>query len=251
MTSTILRIDSCCRDKSLYPNSNDYRVPFKTTLWNVDSLEVVDAHIPMTEHAIPEGKNALSYSTGPDHRTMHKVMIPPGTYTPAELTTELNGATSGQIEWSYVASRGVMKCLAPQEVRIYITMSSGMSQILGAAPHGDVLTIPGGVEYEFENMVDTSGYTRYIVIRSDDIKDADSHPSIHPGLGTVFPPYVPGRNGEIVSPVTNTFVPHRERLVVGKSKMSSIGIRLERHDGEPFDTRGVDHVLIVRLWQNP
>lgn len=243
--SMLVRIDSKNRDKSMYPHSNEYRVPFNSTLWNVDSLEVVNADIPMTEHAIPEGKNVLLYSLGPDHSTIHRAAIPAGTYTPTSLATALDTVTTPHMSWTYLTS-GVMRCTTSSyDVRVYVSRSEGLSQMIGMPVHDDTLTIPSNTTREFENMVDTSGYTRYIVIRSDDVKDADVSAGLHPGLATLFPPYTLGRNGDIISPLDRRIVSHVQR--VNKHKMSSIGIRLERQNGELYDTRGVDHVILVRM----
>ena len=241
MPSSILRIDSSRRDASIYPSSSEYRVTLETTLWNIESLDVIDAFIPMTEHAIPEGKNVLTYTLGTP--TVLKAIIEPGSYTPTELASALTIQTPG-ITWKYHATSGRVECDASSEMRVYIT--SGLPAMLGIPPGDSIYTVKT-FPHTFPNMADTSGFTRYLVIRSDDAKDVGPPHSLHPGLGMVFPPYQVGQNGQITSPLSRTFVPHPVPVAINKHKMTSLSIRIERHNGELYDTRGTDHVILVRL----
>ena len=57
-----LIVDSRYRDRSLYPESNDFVVTLQSPLQNVVGIEVISATIPKTDYAVDKGKDSICIS---------------------------------------------------------------------------------------------------------------------------------------------------------------------------------------------
>lgn len=81
-------VDSAFRDRSRYPNANEYTVEFIEPFRNVVGMEIVDARIPQSEYAIHERNNRVVLVSAAN--VLHTVIIPPGDYTVSELADAFN-----------------------------------------------------------------------------------------------------------------------------------------------------------------
>tara|TARA_Y100000389_G_scaffold190235_1_gene214883 strand:- start:134 stop:1672 length:1539 start_codon:yes stop_codon:yes gene_type:complete len=85
--SYMFYVDSNQRDKTLYPNPNEYAIQFTTPFKNVYAIEVVDASIPRTQYNVELDTNTLVYTI---HDTIKTIRIDIGDYTSDTLIYELN-----------------------------------------------------------------------------------------------------------------------------------------------------------------
>jgi hypothetical protein len=85
--SYMFYIDSKDRDRDLYPNPNHYAITFSAPFKNVYSLEVLDASIPRTQHAVDTHNNVLVYKYDDVITNLH---IPVGDYDSKNLIIVLN-----------------------------------------------------------------------------------------------------------------------------------------------------------------
>ena len=102
---TRLVIDSRVRDVSLFPNPNDYEVPFEDDINDVISAQLVYIDVPFVNYLINKYFNQLLVSIG---GTDYTVTLMTGDYTDATLLTELQNQLdvslgSGTITVVYVA----------------------------------------------------------------------------------------------------------------------------------------------------
>ena len=59
-------IDSTDRDRSMYPNPNNYVVNFSTPFKNIIGMEIIDASIPRAMYTIDVDNNEIYYYVGDD-----------------------------------------------------------------------------------------------------------------------------------------------------------------------------------------
>jgi hypothetical protein len=94
--SYMFYIDSKDRNKELYPHPNNYAITFSAPFKNVYSLEILDASIPRTQHAIDSHNNKLVFvynynkNVNSDPNTIHTITIPVGDYDSKNLIIVLN-----------------------------------------------------------------------------------------------------------------------------------------------------------------
>ena len=85
-----LVIDSCARDKKLYPNNAEYTVELEYNYKDVLSIELVQGIIPFSGYLINETNNALYFQE--TTQEIFQVFIPIGNYTPTELAAAMQTA---------------------------------------------------------------------------------------------------------------------------------------------------------------
>src|SRR6056300_292201 len=59
-------IDSKDRDRTIYPNPNNYVVEFSTPFRNIIGMEIIDASIPRTMYNVDIENNSIYYYIGTD-----------------------------------------------------------------------------------------------------------------------------------------------------------------------------------------
>jgi hypothetical protein len=206
-------------------------VEFGATLLNVVGIDLVDARIPMTEHPIPPGQTTLTYHVGSG--PLRTASIDPGSYTPAEVTSALNGALEDGMTVVYDTVTQKMTFSAGGAAFTIYPTKSTLRHVIGMVTTRYKIE---GTTYTPEGMVDTYG-TKYILVRCMDTHDPSLSPHCHPGLGVI-----------------HTSTPHEFRpypthfFPLIKSKLSGLTIRLERDSGEEYDTGSINHVLLVRVY---
>ena len=89
--SYMFYVDSNQRDKTLYPNPNQYAIQFTSPFKNVYAIEVVDASIPRTQYNVEMDTNTLVYEIDGTNKT---IRIDIGDYTADTLIYELNSKLS-------------------------------------------------------------------------------------------------------------------------------------------------------------
>jgi len=104
-----LVIDSCARDKKLYPNSAEYTVELEYNYKEVLSIELVQGIIPFSGYLINETNNALYFQE--TTQEIFQVLIPVGNYTPTELAAAMQTAMNniGTSTYTVTVLNGVKK----------------------------------------------------------------------------------------------------------------------------------------------
>ena len=92
--SYMFYVDSSQRDRTMYPNPNEYAIQFTTPFKNVYAIEVVDASIPRTQYNVESDTNTLVYKIDGIVKTIH---IDIGDYTTDTLIFELNSKCNDDI----------------------------------------------------------------------------------------------------------------------------------------------------------
>jgi hypothetical protein len=132
--SFMFYIDSRHRNRSLYPNPNEYAIQFSTPFRNVYSIQVVDSLIPRTHYNVDVYSNHLSYTISyPYEIKTYEIDVPIGNYSADQLMILLNTILV-QLNVSYVSYPGevrkqfVFKSDYPFEISL---SHSTMNQLLG------------------------------------------------------------------------------------------------------------------------
>jgi hypothetical protein len=85
-----LFISSAMRDRSIWPNSGQFKVSLQKAVDNVIRAELVQGSIPLTDPSVHRDNNTVRYSFAPHTGAAIKaVVVPPGAYQGKELALEL------------------------------------------------------------------------------------------------------------------------------------------------------------------
>ncbi len=231
LTTHTLTLDTLHRDIDTYPVTNTYRIQLGKSYNGVVAMHLEYAGIPAVEHPINASNNVLVYRVGQPGALGQRrtVTVPPGSYTPADLTTAIQAqmTTHGDgMTLTYDPSTKKVTFTASDEFHI-VSRDSTMVDVLGIKTTGYMIESVDQA-YTPIGIVNVSG-ARYIQIESPDL---DDHV-----LGTIDIQKSPAE-----------FIPRPERYFdTIKSKVSSIGIRLTTDGGRVYDTGCTEHVLIVKI----
>lgn len=86
--SLTLFISSAMRDRTMWPNSGEFRITLIESVDNVIKAELVQASLPLTDPTVHPNNNAFRYSF-PPHTSVQTVYVPVGAYQGKELALEL------------------------------------------------------------------------------------------------------------------------------------------------------------------
>ena len=98
-------IDSSHRNRSLYPNNNDYVVSLGERYHGIYSIRLIEAVIPNSEYIINDNNNKIDFTySSTDSSTDYTATLTNGNYTPtsstdleANIKTAMNAAVGGVI----------------------------------------------------------------------------------------------------------------------------------------------------------
>ena len=236
VVETLVRLDPYFRDRTSYPNTNEYRIEFGKTFKNVVGLALHDARLPITEDLVSSSRNTFTYVMNNASTT---VAITPGKYTDTELIDAMNVELGGTLTLAIDTDTGRVTMTSATPFMIDIG-HTGLSRILGFVQTSGFT--PLGTSYSPEGPVDMSAGNRYIRIASNDIKTPGTGMSTDPGMGILF--------FDRANPMTDSV--RRAYPVVYfdtiREKMSGMHIRIERDDGSLYDTKYQTHCLFVRVF---
>jgi hypothetical protein len=127
---------------------------------------------------------------------------------------------------------------ASQEFEILCHRPNSIHGVLGV--HTSVAAVPSIAQsYTPSGRIDLTGGSRYIRIRSGLAVPEHVADVCDPGLGIYM------TDTTRTSPLSTYPTRFYDRPI----QINSIGIRLENPDGSLYETGGVDHVLILRVWK--
>jgi hypothetical protein len=98
----VLHIDSIRRDRSLYPNNNNYVIRFATPVKNVFAVEVLQASIPRTHYTIEDHNNAFVFVYEAEAEA-YDIRIPVGDYNIVQFVETINTLLDGKIVFEYLS----------------------------------------------------------------------------------------------------------------------------------------------------
>ena len=237
ITETLLRIDPRFRDRTLYPNTNEYRIEFGKTFKYVVGIRVHSVRLPITEDVITEANNTIAYII--QNQTIIRT-LDPGPYTAETLVTALNDAMTGDITVSIepVTNRLRFESADGTTPFRFDISSTTMARVLGFVSTTGYT--PPSLSYSPQGMLDMNGCS-YIVLRSNDIKTPGTGMHTDPGLAIIDI----NRAETLTTPLIREYPAiYFDTL---KEKMTGIHIRLERDDGTLYDTKYTSHYIVVRL----
>lgn len=236
VVSRLMRIDPNNRDTTTYPKTSHYRVEFGKTFTNVVGVELLDARIPFTEPNITSDRNTLVYQVGSG--TLRTATVDAGTYTASSLVTALNAQFTSHgdgMSVAYSTSTQKFTFSAGSDFTIFPTKST-MKSVVGIISSSYKVTSSSSA-YTPDGIVDLIGSTKYIVVKCMDMHEPGFCSACDPGVGilhTTSPP---------------EFRPYPTHFFsVIKSKLSGLTIKLERDSGEEYDTGGINHLLLFRVY---
>jgi hypothetical protein len=228
-------VDPVNRDTVLYPNTSNYRVDFGKTFTNVVGIELLDEYIPFTEPNVTSDRNTFTYQVGSG--TVRTVTLTPGTYTSSSIVSAMNTQFTSHgdgMSVAYSSSTQKLTFTAGGDFTIYPTKSS-LKRVVGLVSETYTVSSSSS-QYTPDGMLDLMG-SKYILIKCGDMHEPGFNTSCDPGVGVLHTSSPP------------EFRPYPTRFFsVIKSKMSGISIKLERDSGMEYDTGGLNHVLIFRLF---
>ena len=91
-----LFISSAMRDRSIWPDSGQFKITLQTPVDNVIRAELVQGSIPLTDPTVHMDNNSVRYSFSP-YTSVRTVTVPPGAYQGVELALELQ--TQMNLDW--------------------------------------------------------------------------------------------------------------------------------------------------------
>ena len=238
VVETLIRVDPRFRDRSVYPNTNEYRIEFGKTVKNVVGIAVHDACFPVTETAVTPHTNTIAYVM---RGTVYTHSIDAGTYTVETLVDSINQALQTDIDVTYddVSRRLTFTTKhAGEPFQIDLTATT-LARILGFGLE-DGFTATSEM-YSPPGIVDVRGCT-YLCIRSNDIKTPGTGMHTDPGLAILNI----DSSSQFTRPVDRSYpVSYFDTI---REKMNGIHIRIERDDGTLYETAYTNHYIIIRLF---
>jgi len=239
VVETLIRVDPRFRDRTAYPNTNEYRIEFGKTLKNVVGIAVHDACFPVTETTVTTHTNTISYVM---HGSIHVNTIDAGTYTIDTLIVALNETLQTDISVTYDdVSRRLTFTTKHPGIPFQIDLrSSTLARILGFGLE-DGFT-PIAEMYSPLGIVDLRGGCSYVCIRSNDIKTPGTGMHTDPGLAILNIE----ASSKFTRPIDRSYpISYFDTI---REKMNGIHIRIERDDGQLYDTAYTNHYIIIRIF---
>ena len=251
--SYIFLVDSKFRDKTAYPSPSEYSIDFAAPFRNVIGIDLLDAAIPRTEYSVETHTNTLVYTVGGGG--VEKIAsVEPGDYRLDEFAIALTA--------SFVANGDDVSVVVPTYYQISNTITfkspstsfefrvrdkrSTMAYSLGfgnARASAAASSVVGG-EHVLKppGLADLTG-ERLAIVKCPEVeqfiyRDRASE-RFHPGLGYVKMSLAMG-----VREANFQGYPRRT-LTNPIGKLTHLSFRLETVDGRLYDSKGVDHVLLL------
>lgn len=267
--SYVFLVDSSNRNKTIYPNSNQYTIEFNTPFHHVIAFEVLRCHLQRSEYNIDEGNNVFEYICDykliPDPQDPQKeitvkdgmtrtIIIPPGDYNLPRLIGYLNDQLTGGIQIQATTTpynlsdkvtftRDVCDNNGFRIVNNPFSLAMGFHTVLTSDDVGE-----GRHELTSDGRVDLTGYNNIVFIRCKEIEQLvfrerfnESH--IHSGMG-----YVRLATTSTNEETLNFFEPFPAReLSLPLPRLKRISFALETTRGELYNTRGLNHQILCRV----
>jgi hypothetical protein len=129
----ILLVDSRSRDRTRYPDPNDYVIDLKENLKNVTSMELVHCYVPFNPQLIHSNNNTfwLDVYDADALLTTYEIVIPEGNYSKTELAAKMTelitiatskddfSGFSMEVDYNANTSKYYFIIKGPYNVRVY------------------------------------------------------------------------------------------------------------------------------------
>jgi hypothetical protein len=249
--SYIFLVDSKFRDTTAYPSPSEYSIDFAAPFRNVIGIDLLDAAVPRTEYSVETHTNTLVYVVD---GTEKFASVEPGDYRLDEFAVALTAsfAANGDditvvvptyyqitnaITFKSATTSFEFKVRDARSTMAYsLGFGNARSRIATSSLVGSehVLKPPG--------LVDLTG-ERIAIIKCPEVeqfiyRDRASE-KFHPGLGFVKMSLAMG-----VREANFQGYPRRT-LTNPIGKLTHLSFRIETIDGRLYDSKGVDHVLLL------
>jgi hypothetical protein len=233
MRKTRVPIDSRTRDINIYPNQNSYAIDLEDTLEDVNSCQMIWAHIPMPMYLINTYFNSLVLVIG---ATNYMITLTKGNYDHNTLLTELqtqlntNGA-GATFTVTYTASTDnyTFSCNVPFTFN-FLGYANPLNQLLGFklqnySSNGNILIAPYRVNLDFNN---------YIIM---DVDQFDSLKSSDKDLNRSFA-LIPNQYNQLN---ICDYFKYKKNFNPPLGKLMRIHFRFYDRFGNPYDFQNMDH----------
>ena len=236
-------VDSSKRDVASYPNSSEYVVEFNSPFRKVLGLELLDAHIPRTELAVTADSNTFVYKV--DGSVKRVATLTPGSYsTAASLLTALHDTLTDGLDVNLSPTGYAVFSTGSAEFTLYASEST-LTPTLGFISTSRTVS-SSSASYTPPAMIDVSG-PRYLIVRCPEIETLVQHDRHferwNPGVGIVK---FPVHGQQSAAPPEYIPLPLQSALTP-LARLGSITIRLEKPNGQLYNTGNLDHALVLRI----
>lgn len=229
---TIL-IDSSQRDKAIFPSSSKYSIPVNVPFKHVISMGIVHASIPQTMYNVDTHCNTLViFYRG----ATQKIVLNPQNFTPETLENALSAQLSlYNITAVYNEPTNTIVFKSVEHFAIDVENST-MRAVLGIDTVDPIIfsvNRGGNDEYNYiapKGVVCLQGEPCVCVV-CDEIL---THRALTPGLGPIFFD-------------SQCSIKHPPVTFPPIARLSRVTISLERIGGGLYNTRGANHVIVLRL----
>lgn len=238
---TRLVVDSRIRNKTLFPNPNDYEIQLEDDVNDCKSARLIYIDIPFPMYLINNNFNKLYFQVG---STTYTATIPQGDYSPTQLeaaiTTAMNTQLPATFDVKYDSLLDNYNINATTAfTMLFNNQTNSLCYLLGFHPTKDYVStadastplFPFRVKSEFRKNFD---YNNYIIM---DIEQFDVLKSIDRDLNRSFAMLPKNYMNMSVSDeanITKNFSPPLGRL-------TKLRVRFYDRFGNPYDFQNMDH----------
>lgn len=264
----VIDVDSAQRDVSMFSNSSEYVVYFRTPLTNIVRVDLASAEVPNTSSNITENNStfALEEIVGGGEPNLIRFDLPDGYYDITDLCVEIERLLN--LKSSSNTKPYTVSTLGPQN-KIMIKAASGVTrfrlkfedggtccELLGFAqentPYNDTFT---STDPQYSNAIISSGYVntpgdRFLFLSSPEL-DTNFHEvcysSSDGGLVTASPPNcfakiaLVGQPGSMIAYTAGVGFPMYKEFRPPLARLDSLRIRWLRRDGSLADFKNMDN----------
>lgn len=177
---TRIVVDSRIRNKSLFPNPNDYEVPFDDDINDVIKAQLIYIDLPFSTYLVNNNFNKVVVNIGGVDKI---AVLSTGDYDLPSFTTELQAAldalwTPSTITASYVQRTDSFKFTSAAAFTIkFVNQTNTLALLLGFADNKDYPAVNTGSNYEvvapFRKNFNYNNYTIMDIDQFDLLKSID------------------------------------------------------------------------------
>jgi len=225
----------------LYPNPNDYEIPFEDDINDVISSQLIYIDIPMPQYLINNNFKTLYFMI---NSTKYQVNIPIGDYTASELavamTTAMNSIVPATFNITYNTRLDNFNFNATVVFTLLFTnVSNSLCNLLGFASNKDYVSVTDVNSPSYPNLVSSEyrknfDYNNYIIM---DIEQFDILKSIDRNLNKSFA-IIP--KNYININICDSF-DIIKKFSPPIARMTKLRIRFYDKYGNPYDFQNMDH----------
>lgn len=232
-------VDSRIRNKSLFPNPNDYEVPFDDDINDVIKAQLIYIDLPFSTYLVNTNFNKVVVNIGGVDKI---AVLSTGDYDTTSFTTELQAAldratvTPSTITASYVQRTDSFKFTSASAFTIkFVNQTNTLALLLGFADNKDYPATNTGSNYELvASFRRNFNYNNYIIM---DIDQFDLLKSIDKELNKTFA-IIP-KNYDVLNMAEDA--QYTKRFSPAIPKLNKLRVRFYDRFGNNADFQNMDH----------